>query len=199
MTIEKAGRRYYITGDTYSLREPLKSAGCHWDAERRAWWTSKLDVAEQFAATDSPAKAPSAEARAEDPDQIRLVGKGRYKGRIYYIRWMGATRKGTRAARLVTLDAKLDFWADLDQVEIVKEYRPREERGQYGRPTGRMEYTTLGGIRDYIARMKHDDPQGVGRGVPNGYYMRGGQILSSGCAECSRRGEMCPTCQHDFE
>jgi hypothetical protein len=51
VTIEKEGRRHYITGDTYPFRGKLKAAGCHWDAGRQAWWTSKRDVAEQLVAT----------------------------------------------------------------------------------------------------------------------------------------------------
>jgi len=195
MTIKQEGRRYYIMGDTYSLRERLKSAGCHWDADRRAWWTGDRATADKFAT----AQTPQSTAKAENPDEIRLVGKAKYKGRTYYIRWMGQTSRGTQAARLVSLDATIDFWADLDQIEIVKRYEPREERGRYGRSTGRTVHTTLGSIRSYIERMKREDPQGIGRDLPDGYYVRGGEILATGCSECASLGHMCPTCRHDYE
>lgn len=47
MTIEilKDGRRYYLTGDTYAFRVVFRDAGCKWDPDRQAWWTSKKDVA----------------------------------------------------------------------------------------------------------------------------------------------------------
>src|SRR5690606_13952379 len=50
VTIEKQGRRYYLVGNTYPVKDALKNAGAHWDRDRGAWWTSKADVAERFAA-----------------------------------------------------------------------------------------------------------------------------------------------------
>lgn len=97
----------------------------------------------------------------EDPHDIRLTGKGRYKGREYYA---GAVAGGK--VRLLTLpDDKgeyLDFWADCAQVEEMKQYRPREKwdgRMYSGRTV--TVYTTLGSIADFVARQKRD--QGTGR------------------------------------
>jgi hypothetical protein len=50
ISIEKQGRRYYLVGNTYPVKDSLRDAGAHWDRDRGAWWTSKSDVAEQFAA-----------------------------------------------------------------------------------------------------------------------------------------------------
>lgn len=50
----------------------------------------------------------------QDPAKIKLVGKALYKGRTYYVRYVGETKKGY-SARLVTLDQSLDFWAKCAQ------------------------------------------------------------------------------------
>ena len=133
MTVEKIGRRYYITGQTYAAKDALKAAGCKWDPDRRAWWTGKKEVAERF-----DRQAP-AEAKPEDPDTIRVIGKARYKGRDYYIRWVGTCKTGEHKARLCTLDAKIDFWAACaepgdrpaaDEASVTKMYQePRSLAG----------------------------------------------------------------------
>ena len=46
ITIEKTGRRYYLQGNTYPIKDQLRAAGAHWDREERAWWTSREDVAQ---------------------------------------------------------------------------------------------------------------------------------------------------------
>lgn len=46
--VEKQGRRFYITGDTYPLRTQLRTAGCKWDPTKKAWWTGKASVAASF-------------------------------------------------------------------------------------------------------------------------------------------------------
>lgn len=146
----------------------MKDAGCRWDPDRRAWWTSKADVAEGFAGGEAAEEAP-----AEKPpvgDDTRLVAKAKYKGRVYYVAWMGRTKKGTDAARLVSLDGKLDFWKDLTEIEITKHYRPFE-RTWRGHTT--TEYTTLGKIRRFIEKEARNRAEG-------------GEV----CAECGKSGEL---------
>jgi hypothetical protein len=48
LSIESAGRRHYVRGDTYPLRERLRAAGAHWDAEARAWWFGQREAAERL-------------------------------------------------------------------------------------------------------------------------------------------------------
>lgn len=48
ITIEKAGRRYYVRGETFPHKTALRDAGCKWDDEAGAWWTGKAEVAEQL-------------------------------------------------------------------------------------------------------------------------------------------------------
>ncbi len=76
MTVTATGRRHYISGDTYSLRDQLRAAGCHWDPERRAWWTAKADVAQRFASAQA-----SPQAETIDPRRTPILGRAEYKGR----------------------------------------------------------------------------------------------------------------------
>lgn len=190
MTVVKEGRRHYISGDTYAIRGQLKAAGCHWDPERRAWWTSKPDVAERFARGQDAQPAAQKHGRKLG-DDTKLVGKCRYKGRTYYAMFLGMTSRGTEAAHLVSFDGSVDFWKDLAEVEVVKTYG-REWRG-------RVEYPTLGSMRRFIQTRAKHDPEGVGRDLEEGYYMHNGEVLASGCSECRCLGHMCPQCRHDYE
>jgi hypothetical protein len=146
----------------------LEALGGHWDGDRRAWWVgaAKASEAEALVARLAavPWPAPGAPRPAEDPDSIRLTGKGRYKGRVYYA---GAiTRDGTRVRLLTLPDASgkyLDFWVPCSE---VKRYQPREYRG-------RIEYTTLGSIARFLAREQRARPAG-----------------EPVCAECGKSGEL---------
>lgn len=55
--IEKAGRRYYVRGETFAYRTALREAGCKWDPEAGAWWTGKAEVAEGLLTTLAGATA----------------------------------------------------------------------------------------------------------------------------------------------
>lgn len=96
--------------------------------------------------------------KQENPDNIRLTGKGRYKGRVYYA---GAITKDGRKVRLLTLpDAEgryLDFWAECAAVEEVKRYEPRQvwDGRRYSNRTV-TQYTTLGSIAEFIARQQRN-------------------------------------------
>lgn len=46
LSIKKEGRRYYILGNTFPVKDRLKAAKCRFDGDARAWWTSKKEVAE---------------------------------------------------------------------------------------------------------------------------------------------------------
>jgi len=40
ITIEKEGRRYYFSGNTYPIKDDIRSLGGKWDRDRRQWWVS---------------------------------------------------------------------------------------------------------------------------------------------------------------
>lgn len=173
-TLETVGRRVYFVNSPFAAKDAIKGIGAKWDADRRQWWigTNKREDAEKLVASLND---PAAEAPKENPDNIRLVGKATYKGRTYYVRCLSQDR--TRA-RLITLDAAIDFWVQVgtgeSEAQIVKSYQPREERGAYGRPTGRMIYQTLGSIQKFIEKQKREEAAGTPK-----------------CAECGKRGQLC--------
>lgn len=155
ITIEASGRRYYLRGNTYPVRDALRAAGAHWDRDAQAWWVGKRDVAEQLLARLSGA-SPSTPAAAESSPSVgasetvgantAVVGRARYKGREYLVLWVGETRRG-RAAKLAFTDGSKVFWADESEVQITKTYQTREWRGRrepmtFGRLTSlREEYS----------------------------------------------------------
>lgn len=175
ITIEKVGPRLYFRGDTYPIRDAIKAMGGHWDGDERAWWvgTAKRASAESLAARPATGPGPEGERPRESPDAIRLTGKGRYKGRDYYL---GATTRDGSRVRLLTLpDAGgkfLDFWADAALVDQFSRYQPREYRG-------RTEHTTLGSIARFVARQANP-------------ATRRGQCYE--CGSWGPSGEPCPEC-----
>jgi hypothetical protein len=48
--VTKEGRRYYLSGNTFPIKDKLRAAGAHWDRDRSSWWTSKESAALEFAA-----------------------------------------------------------------------------------------------------------------------------------------------------
>lgn len=183
------GRRIYVQT---AYGEPavgkLKSLGAKWDPECKCWW---LGAAKRAALEELLVSADQAEDIAkdqglppekEDPHQVRLAGKATYKGRTYYVRWVGETKRG-HSARLVTLDQSLDFWAACarpgqpagpEECQIVKIYQPREEwDGRRYSGQTRKVYTTLGSICDFIAKEDRN-------------RKAGGEV----CGECGKSGQL---------
>jgi hypothetical protein len=74
--IEKTGRRYYLRGNTYPVKDALRAAGGHWDAAEKAWWTSNQEVAERFAgaATEAAAKVEAVKAATAGEAKVPVNG-----------------------------------------------------------------------------------------------------------------------------
>lgn len=123
LTIEKAGRRYYVLGNTYPMRDQIRAAGCRWDDERRAWWTGKQAVAQEL--VQGAVAAPVVEIVPLDATVI--TGRARYNNKTYYVLWAGTTSAGTPGAKLCFRDGSRIFWAKAGvPVEILTRYdRPR--------------------------------------------------------------------------
>ena len=161
------GLRVYIqTRFGEPFVDEIKKVGGHWDGEKKMWWISPRKrkaleeaLVEADRELDRRKDAGEPEVKPQDPDDIRLTGKGRYKGKVYYA---GAVSKDGRRVRLLTLpdaDGKyLDFWADCAEVEQVKKYERRYVWDGV-RYSGRKveKYTTLGSIADFIRRQKDPD------------------------------------------
>jgi hypothetical protein len=167
--IEKVGKRLYFRGNTYPVKDRLKKVGAHLERDENGKWQTWIGESKAVEAAALVAELNAVEAPTvrEHPDKVRLTGKGRYKGRVYFC---GAiTRDGERVRLLTIPDASgsyLDFWADCTQVEELKRYQSREYRG-------RTKHTTLGSIARFIAREQ------VNREA-------GGEV----CAACGRSGEL---------
>lgn len=168
VSIEKQGARLYFVGDTYPIKDRIKQLGGHWDGDRKAWWigATKAEQAQSLVSSSVSSSGASSESKKSGvPEDSKVVGKAEYKGRTYYVLWMGRCNSGAEKAHLTVLDGSIDFWADLSACNIIKRYSPREYRG-------RTEYTTLGGIRNFIERQREGE--------------RTGNI----CAECGKAGEL---------
>lgn len=181
VTIRRAGPRVYLQNLPFQFKDLAKETlgltyKKNFDQDSKTWWcgVAKLAKAQEFVTmlNENP-PAP----KAEDLDDVRLVGKATYKGRTYYVRQVTADQ--TRC-RLITLDGKLDFWADLatdagdvtaESAAMQKRYEPRDERGSYGQPTGRKVYTTVGSIRKFVESQRRAE---AGGGLP-------------ACAGCGKR------------
>jgi hypothetical protein len=173
----------------------IKALGAHWDRDRKMWWVGvakRKALEEALVGSDRAQDEAQAKgeppARKESPDDIRLTGKGEYKGRTYYL---GARTKDGSRVRLLTLpDARgeyLDFWADAALVKVVKTYEPRQVwdgRRYSGRTVTR--YTTLGGIARFVADQR-DPATRRGECSECGHFGPFGQP----CSECSGEGSYC--------
>lgn len=127
--IESVGRRHYVRGNTFPIKDRLRAAGFKWDRDERAWWTGKRDLAEQVIGA-TPAAAPAAQAAPAETtvglDERVIRGRARYEGRTYYVLYHGPTRRGL-GARLCSRDGSLVFWAKRPEaVQVVSRYeQPR--------------------------------------------------------------------------
>lgn len=196
--IEKRGARFYLVGLPFSAKDAAKSAlgmtGKNFDPDAREWWVgaAKAGAAEAFAAALNDAAKISEPGAAvqQKPGDIRLTGKGEYKGKVYYA---GAISRDGSRVRLLTLpdaDGKfLDFWADCSEVKEVKRYHPRERKVGFRGETV-TEYTTLGSIASFVADQRAKEaanvPQCAACGKRNSHLihdLEDGLMKCRGCAD----------------
>lgn len=139
ITIEDAGRRVYLVGNTYAIKDALKEAGGHWDANRRAWWlvAAKRDIAEGLAGQAAEAQ-PQSQPQSRNAEYV--AGRAEYQGRSYYVAGRvirGRTHYDDRVATVTgagrTLLVRRDgqtFWADSAKIHVIKTYdRPQTVSG----------------------------------------------------------------------
>ena len=132
ITIQIEGRRNYLVGNTYPIRARLQGAGCHWDAERRAWWTGDKERAIDLAAAPAPAPTQAAPAaKTVDRDDPCILGRAEYKGKTYYaISGTVACHDGVSRIRLAFRDGSSSFWAASETVTFARHYeRPQSIAG----------------------------------------------------------------------
>jgi hypothetical protein len=119
-TVKSEGRRHYILGNTFAIKDQLRSAGCKWDPDRRAWWTGKRDVADRFSGREIKSEPRPQETGLD----LEVIGKASYKGKTYYVVWEGQTRLG-HGWKLAFTDGSSVFWAKTENGEPtwVKRYQ----------------------------------------------------------------------------
>lgn len=169
ITVETVGRRFYIKGDTFPLKDALRGAGCKWDPDARAWWTGKKEVADRFAASGDAAPASGSssskrpgEGEGEGADTV-VAGKATYRGQTYYVvgrvvrgrtrydDWVEpvVTRDGSRVL-LAFRDGSRTVWAPLSGPEAARFDR------HYKRPQ------TIGGLKVFAEEAKRARENGEG-------------------------------------
>lgn len=153
VTIEKRGRRYYLRGNTFPIKEQLRSAGCKWDPNERAWWTGKKEIANKFSGTTPATKSGTKDAA---PGQDATVaGRAKYRGKSYYLagrvqlgrtHWDDTVASVTSRDRSRTLlyfrDGSRQFWANSALVTTER---------RYDKPQ------TIGGLARFAKQMREND------------------------------------------
>lgn len=68
IVVEKTGRRFYLRNTPFSAKGRIKSAGCKWDPESKAWYTGKAEVAAELARelSELPAKLEGFPRKMDD-------------------------------------------------------------------------------------------------------------------------------------
>lgn len=177
MTIEvdRIGRRSYLRGNTYAIKDALRAAGAHWDAEQRAWWIGSDAKARELAGQASAAQPAEGQEREREQlsDDARLAGKARYRKGLYLLLWEGETKRGP-AAKLATVDGAKVFWVPGGEYEVLKRYAPREYRG-------RLEPFTFGAYRRFVAKVK--------RQADGDSPYEGARYVCEECGEWVTRGQ----------
>lgn len=186
VTIEKVDRRYYIRGNTYTIKDQLRSAGCKWDADAKCWYTGKKETAEKFAGKEVKTEfvKPTKDELAEKP----CTGKVEYKGRQYYV--IGRSQK-TSKLWLTVLDCSIDFWAADADCKWTKHYAGREDYR-----SGRVEHQTVGGIRRFIESNKTAKAEGFDSSRHQ-HAVQSGRCMAPGCGAAAGPSGYCRQCEFD--
>lgn len=172
ITTEKTGARIYVTGNTYSVKDRLKAAGCHWDGERKQWWIGAAKAEAIAEIVNGLVSQPmGAVSDSSDLGKSRVYAQVECKNRKYYVI---AESHSNNRCRLTVLDGSINFWVAMGDCKLIKTYHPREVwdgRRNSGKTITR--YTTLDSLREFIADRKRAEESG--------------EVC---CAECGRPGDL---------
>jgi hypothetical protein len=182
ITIDQQGRRFYLRGNTFPIKDRLRTAGCKWDADAKCWYTGKRELAEQLAGQPEESAPHVEEASAQTDqkglgDEAIVAARATYKGHTYYVagrldrgrtHWDDrvsavTTRDGVKTM-LYSRDGKLQFWAARDLVSVTKSYDKPQ---------------TIGKLRRFAEQAKEARAQGNEDGIAEGQRYE--------CEECGER------------
>jgi hypothetical protein len=155
MTIQAVGSRLYVAGNTFPIKDQLKSIGCHWDNDRKQWWIGKAKKSELEKIVSGSSQSSSGDYVPPTADELAAKpcsGKVEYKGKTYYV--VGQSKTGKLL--LTVIDCSLSFWADSSDCRWVKRYEARERTYNYGRSRETV-HQTVGSIRRFIEKSKQND------------------------------------------
>lgn len=193
ITIDQQGRRFYLRGNTYPIKDQLRAAGCKWDADAKSWYTSKRELAEQLAGQSQapgPQDAPSGQSDREAPGEDAIVAaRATYKGKTYYVagrvdrgrthwddRVSAVTTRDGAKVLLYSRDGKLQFWAASELVSITKSYDKPQ---------------TIDKLRRFAEKAKEARAQGNEDGIANGQRYECeecGEYVTRGQGSCWETG-----------
>lgn len=143
ITLEAQGRRIYVRGNTFPIKDSLRAVGAKWDPEAKAWWAGSGKRGD-LEALVAKIGTRSAEGEREAPgDGATVAGRATYKGKTYYV--AGRLERGrthyedrvrsieSRDGSRVLLhfrDGSRSFWAARAEVDVQRRYeRPTTIRG----------------------------------------------------------------------
>lgn len=151
ITLQTVGRRVYLIGNTYPVKDQIKSGGGKWDADRKAWYVGvqRKALAEELAGKAINGLASQAQVERENgiSTSARIIkGRAQYEGRAYYVLAVGHTAEGKRYVKLAFRDGSRVFWArnpeavtvrttyetptSIDSLRAYAEHRRAEDAGE---------------------------------------------------------------------
>lgn len=155
LTLDHQGRRVYLRGNTFPIKDQIRAQGGRWDADKKAWWVGAGKETSFSDILNVPAQPANEGGSEKVSDDTKIRGKVSYKGKTYFL--ICSSRDGG-SHKVCTLDGNLCFWTNADnRAEVVKQYgKARRFRGYGNRGReGDIEYPTLGSLRKFIERAKN--------------------------------------------
>lgn len=164
ISIRQDGRRLYLVGDTYPVKDQIRSAGGKWDLEHKAWYVGvqRRDVAERIitqCAGGGAAATTTTQSQAPPGLDAVVACRATYHGHTYYAagriergrtHWDDQvraveSRDGSRVL-LYFRDGSRSFWAATADVTFAH---------MYGAGRG----STIRRVREAAERMAQMSPE----------------------------------------
>lgn len=177
--IQQVERRLYFRGDTYSVKDRLRSAGAKWDPEQKAWWigSGKREEAERLVAKYGTSAVGERQQESIGLDDEVIRGSVRVtkdgKDQYYYLLADGTSQRTGKAYMKVCFrDGSRVFWVqDPAQARVLKRYD---------------EPLSITQLRAYAEKAKSYGTRGCRCSchTSNGHFGTGGHSLFDGCDRC---------------
>lgn len=126
--LKPEGRRIYLEGNTYPVRDAIRDLGATWDGDSKRWWVgaAKREAAAALVAklnTTSPSRGTATDGEKLDPE-APIAGRATYRGKDYLLVAQGTSPDGRPYAKLAYRDGSRVFWAaSAAEVSVTKRYR----------------------------------------------------------------------------